>query len=106
MGFDVRRPLARRRTALRIGLSLGFVLATGLFVGTPAASAAAKPSADLSATLTNATAKPGHRITYTIKVTNHGPSTAKQVQFDFFTSRALASPEWKNSTGPDRRGLR
>jgi Domain of unknown function DUF11 len=96
MGFDVRRPLHLRRS-----LSIA-TLATSLFVGVTAMAApaaAASSNADLSATVTNATAKPGHRVSYVIKVTNHGPATAKQVQFDFFTSRSMASPEWKNSTG-------
>lgn len=92
MGFDVRR-----RAALSISLSIGAVLATTVLVGAPAA--AASKSADLSATITNSKAVPGHRVSYVIKVTNHGPSTAEQVQFDFFTSRALAHPDWKNPTG-------
>jgi uncharacterized protein DUF11 len=89
------------------GLSVGVVLVSSTLVGatvvgttvvgTPASAASA--SADLSATVTNTTAKPGHRVSYVIKITNHGPSTAEQVQFDFFTSRALASPEWKNTAG-------
>jgi hypothetical protein len=97
MGFEERLPTAARRTALRIGLALAFTVLTCTFMVTPAN--AAKATADLSATITNTTAKPGHRVYYTIKVTNHGPSTAQQVQFDFFTSRALNSPNWKNTTG-------
>jgi hypothetical protein len=86
------------------GLSVGVVLASSTLVGatviaTAAPASAASSSADLSATVTNTTAKPGHRVSYVVKVTNHGPSTAKQVQFDFFTSRALGSPVWKNPTG-------
>ena len=94
MGFDVRRP---RRSLLAISLVITAFFASCLVIAAPAAAAAG--TADLSVSLTNKTAKPGKRVTYTVTVTNHGPSKAEKVQIDFFTSRALSSVRWSNPTG-------
>ena len=64
-----------------------------------ASSAKKKKHADLSATLTNKTARPGHRVSYKIKVTNHGPSTAQKVQFDFSTTRSMTYVSYQISSG-------
>ncbi len=96
MGSDLRRSRAYRRAVLAT-CSLLISLFAGCFaLGTPSFAAS---SADLSATLTNKTAVPGHRVSYVIQVTNHGPSTAQKVQIDFFTSSPLTSVRWSNPTG-------
>lgn len=97
MSSDLRQPRGYHRALLAIG-SLAIALFAACFVaGTP--SFAASSSADLSATLANKMAVPGHRVYYVVAVTNHGPSTAKRVQIDFFTSSALGSVRWSNKAG-------
>jgi uncharacterized repeat protein (TIGR01451 family) len=96
MGSDLCRRGAHRRALLATG-SLVIGLLVGCFMfGTPSFAAT---SADLSATLTNKTAVPGHRVSYVVQVTNHGPSPAQKVQFDFFTSSSMSSVQWSNPTG-------
>ena len=96
MGSDLRRPRPHHRAVLATG-SLVISLLIGCFVfGTPSYAAS---TADLSATLANKMAVPGHRVSYVVQVTDHGPSAARKVQIDFFTSSALGSVEWSNPTG-------
>jgi len=73
---------------LAIAVTTLALAGTGV-LATPAS--AASKTADLSVTLTDKNAKPGHRVSYIVKVTNHGPATAKRVNIDFTTNRALTA---------------
>lgn len=68
---------------------------------------AVSSSADLSVAISNKTdAKAGKRVSYKIVVTNHGPSAASRVQFDFTTSAALRSIRYAISSGHCVRGTK
>lgn len=97
MGLDDGRQRRHLRAASAITLAVITLFTSCLVIGSPSFASAA--TADLSATLTNKVTLPGHRVSYVVEVTNHGPSTAKKVQIDFFTSQALQSVEWVNPGG-------
>jgi hypothetical protein len=64
--------------------------ATASPAGSPRPSAAAKPTTDLTVTVTNkADAVAGKRVTYTVLILNHGPARARGLKIDFSTSASL-----------------
>jgi hypothetical protein len=87
---------ARRRVVASL-VTLAAVVAGSLLAAAPAYAAS---TTDLTVSLTNKVdAAAGKRVTYTIVVTNHGPSKAKGVEIDFATSAKLGSVKYKISNG-------
>jgi uncharacterized repeat protein (TIGR01451 family) len=76
---------------------LAAAVASGALIGAPAYAAS---TADLVVTLSNKVdAAAGKRVTYTVVVTNKGPSRATGVQIDFTTSAALSSVRYAIANG-------
>lgn len=88
------------RTRRRLVASL--VTVAAIVVGSllAAAPAYAASTTDLTVSLKNPVdAVAGKRVTYSIVVTNRGPSKAKGVEIDFATSAKLGSVKYKISNG-------
>jgi len=93
-------PDVPRSSVRRVLLAIGLIACTAVpVVAFASPASAAKQSADLSVTLTNKTAKPGHRVSYVVKVTNHGPSSARRVNIDFTTSRTMSNIHFQVASG-------
>jgi hypothetical protein len=86
-----------RRRIVAFLVTLAAVSAGSFLAAAPAYAAS---TTDLTVSLTNKVdAVAGRRVTYTIVVTNRGPSKAKGVEIDFATSAKLGSPAYKISNG-------